>query len=56
MGDFANNMGDFPHGGFWILKLGILNVHQTKQQFLMNTLVHYVVADVKPVQIETDVE
>ena len=28
MEDFAKNFGDFNHGGFWILKFGILNFHQ----------------------------
>ena len=27
MGDIAKNMGEFAHGGFWILEWGILNVH-----------------------------
>ena len=32
MGDFAKNVRDFQHGGFWILKWGILNVHQKKNE------------------------
>ena len=28
MGDIAKNVGEFTHGGFWILEWGILNVHR----------------------------
>ena len=27
MRDIAKNVGEFQHGGYWILELGILNVH-----------------------------
>ena len=39
MWDIAKNVGEFAHGGFWILEWGILNVHPV---MLFNKLISQV--------------
>ena len=36
MGDVAKNVGEFAHEEFWILELGILNVHYSKHVLKMS--------------------
>ena len=33
MGGIANNVGEFQHGGYWILEWGILNVHRLRSNY-----------------------